>query len=728
MKFITFIKKNRWETLGFLLLIFCVLINLFPKDHIILGGDIVQVLNLSENFAHYYSEDWFRQAVLFYGIFYLLDKLQVSDTVQLSWYLGIFLLGSYASFLSFCRLVLPSVSRVVHVLSSLFYATNLYTLYIFTATWGYISYQSLYIFIPILVGLYIKVVTTRETRYIFWFLLLNFFASMGFSNPAFALALGIFFFVLTGLLFIFRWARFDVDTARAIVMVFFGVILVNLYWILPLVPQLQSGIQAVYTSEFVDLSERLEKTSNAIFDTIRLLPTSEQDRYFPKNFPYPEISWLEDYVYILAFLPFFAILFGFLRKNRGREYELYILFSALLLVFIVLVARVRFPFDTVNSFLFHLPGLNTLRGYDKTATFLPFILTVLMLLLLAAYEKSRHRRIFLTTFFVTMVLLALPFYAGGIQTKLSYILSRQKAKDFNEAKQSALVKIPDPYFSVAPLLRTDLEKNKIAMLPFSPGSSVGRVNLPGWKVNGPYVVKDLYGKQYVELYGYHIPGWMFSKEFENNVYDPRWITDLYGLLGVKYVFYHKDAKEESLEEMEGARRYLERVGALKKIDDNESFFLYTLDDKVVFPYLYSGVGIPSIEMSPEKLSERLAVLRKNTSALQYEQRGLRHIAAKVGNMKNGTRIFLNESTSPLWRAVYISPDGTKIPLRKDDSVLYANAWIIDGDREGGYIEIDSLPVRLLGYGQLVSGIAIISVVFGLVWTVRKRKDNPIIKE
>lgn len=723
MAFISFIKRNKWEAFGFVLLIFCVFMNLFPKGYIILGGDIVQVLNLSENFSHYYSEDWFRQAVMFYGIFYILDKLQVSDTMQLSWYLGIFLLGSYVSFLSFCRLILPSASGIIRMLSSLFYATNLYTLYIFTATWGYISYQSLYAFIPLLVGLYIKAITTQKIRYILWFVLSTFFASIGFSNPAFALSFGIFFFFLTILLPLLRFVRLDANVAKVLAGIFFGTVLINLHWILPLVPQLQGGIQEVYTSEFVDLSERLKKTSNAIFDTIRLLPTSEQDRYFPENFPYPEISWLEHFIYILTFLPFFIVLLGFLQKRKEEQHKFYVLFAALLLIFVALVARVRFPFDTLNSFLFHLPGLNTLRGWDKTATLVPFVLAVLMAVFLVFHEKSRYRRVIFFGFFMLVILSALPFYGGGIQTRLSYILSNQKAKDFNEGKKSALVKIPDPYFSVAPLLRSDTEKNKVAMLPFSPGSSVGRVNLPDWKVNGPYVVKDLYGKQYVELYGYYIPGWMFAREFENSTYDPHWITDLYGLLGIKYVFYHKDAKPRSIEEMEDARRYLERVGALKRVDDNESFFLYTLSSDSVFPYVYSGINIPPIEMSPEKLSQNISALRKNISALSYEEKGLKHIYIAVDDMKRGARIFLNEPSSPLWKAVYISSDGKKTTLRKDDSVLYANAWVMDSNREGGSIEIYSFPVRLLGYGQVISGSVVFFAIVGLIWTARKRKDS-----
>jgi hypothetical protein len=330
------------------------------------------------------------------------------------------------------------------------------------------------------------------------------------------------------------------------------------------------------------------------------------------------------------------------------------------------------------------------------------------------YQKVRVARWILGGFLIMTVLLALPFYAGGLQTKLSYILSNQKAKDFSKAKQSALVKIPEDYVQVSSILREDTQKNKVAMLPYSPGSSVGRVNLPGWKVNGPYVVKDLYGKQYIELYGYYIPGWMFAKEFENKIYDPQWITDLYGLLGVKYLFYHKDAKERSVEEMEDARRYLEKVGALKLVEENNSFFLYTLNEERMFPYVYFGIDVPHIEMSPDKISHQVAALRKKVRAIDYEEKGIKNVIIPVGRLEQGTVIFLNEATSPLWRARYHSPEGQEVPMRRDADIRYANSWVVDGALEGGSIEVYFLPMRLFEYGLFVSVATLLFVILGLI--------------
>lgn len=723
LSFKNFFVKYRWEALGALLLLFVVFINRFPSGYIFLGGDVLQPINMTKSFSSYYYE-LFGSASLFFGIFYLLDVLRVSDTAQLSWYLGIFLFGSYASFLAFSFLVFSHVSRLTRTFVALFYALNLYTLYIFTASWGFSHYQIVYVFIPILTGLYIRVLETQKAIYVFLFFLAMFFASMSFSNPAFALSLGIYFFLLTILLFLFRFIKPDKGAIKLITIVAIGSFLLNAYWILPLLPQLQSGIQGVYSSEFVDLSERLEKTSNAIFDTIRLLPTSEQSRYYPANFPYPSFSWAKKYIAFLAFVPFFLVLIGYMRKKDTRERKLYGIFFALFVIFIALVARVRFPFDTMNNFLFHLPGLNTLRGWDKLATFTPLPLITLLLMVLAAQESKRYFKVVLASFIVVAVLLALPFYAGGIQTKLSYIFSTQKAKDFRTAKLSALVKVPDEYHAVSKVFESDKQDNKIAMLPYSPGSSTGRVSLPKWKVNGPDVTNVLYSKKYVELYSYYIPGWMFARDFENTQLDPQWIIDLYGLIGVKYIFYHKDAKSESIEKMEPARKYLEGIGAMKSIDDNRFFTLYRIDENRIFPYVYAtDEQSVFVKPSPEGLSDKVQDLHKKISAPSYDRQNSKKTVVAVDKLANQSHIFLNEKYDPLWRAEYTSLDGKRIMLERDENVKYANAWKVKSDLSGGSIEMYYSPLKLFYIGQWISGIALLLTIFGTVVTLRKKNNS-----
>ncbi|MBI2439710.1 MAG: hypothetical protein HYV45_03890 [Candidatus Moranbacteria bacterium] len=692
--------------------------NIFPARHILLGGDVIQAINMTENFVRFHY-DAFGSASLFYGVFYIIDQLGISDTAQLSWYVGIFLLGSFFSFLSFCALVFSRSSGLTRSLSALFYATNLYTLYVFTAAWGYSSYQVLYIFIPLLVGMYIKALESSQRIFSYGFVGVAFLASTSFGNPAFALSLGILFFFLTLALFLFRSIPFDRQTLLKIGMLVFGAALMNTYWLLPQIPQLRGGVQAVYTSEFVDLSERLRETSNAFSDTIRLLPTSEQERYYPMNFPYPDFSQAKRVIAFIAFIPFFLALYGFFRKRSSRDQKIFGAFFMLTFIFMALVARVRFPFESMNEFLFTLPGFNTLRGWDKLATITPFLLSGLLLLFLQSFEGKKYARFLMLSFLLMTIILALPFYVGGLQTKLSFALSGQKAKDYTKAKYSALVEVPQAYYDVASVIESSKKDSKIAMLPYAPGSSVGRVNFPTWKVNGPDIAYRLYSKKYVELYDYYIPHWMFATEFESQ-HDPQWITDLYGLLGVEYVFFHKDTRKENQEEFEGAKEYLERTGALQKVKENDFFTLYTLEEKRVFPYVFVGINAPFVPMKIEGLSQSVQALRENIEELAYQRKNPREIMVPVVDMKQDATIFLNERYDSLWRAEYVDLAGNKVSLTRDNSIQHANAWRLDRDRKGGNVSLYYLPARLLYVGMWITGVSlfVLSILLASEW--RKR--------
>lgn len=708
-----FLKEYRWELAGLFLLFFCVYINLFPKDYIILGGDILQPIKMVNNFSFYYYE-WSGRVSLFYGLFYLLDKVGVSDTVQISWYLGIFLIGSYLSFLTFCSLVFPASSRHIRSLVSLFYATNLYTLYVFTATWGYTSYQIIYLFIPLLAGLFIRSLESKRGIYSNLFLLVAFLTSTSFGNPTFALSSGIFFFFLGIFLMVFRFINLEKRDILRLVTMVVGAILLNVYWMLPLFPQVKSGIQEIYSSEEVNLTERLQKTSNSIFDTVRLLQTSEQDRYYPVNFPYPNFQWMESYIVVLTFLPILLVFAGAFLKKPEREEKLYGVFSALLVVFIILVARVRFPFEPINTFLFNLPGMNALRSYDKLATFVPFIVSVLVLMSLQSRFFYKRNKVVSILFFVLVILLALPFYAGGLQTKLSYILSNQKHKDFREASYSALVKVPDSYNEILPLLESDKEMNKISMLPFSEGSSIGRVNLPDWKVNGPHIARALYPKPYVELTESYIPGWRYADDFEKTGYNPKWITDFFGLIGVKYILYHKDAKPASLEKFEGHRAYLEEIGALEKVRDTPFITLYQISGKELFPYIYTTTAKDLwIDKTPKGLSEKTEELHSAISRVDFEKKNIKDFSAHIGVAADGGHIILNERRDNLWKAKLILKTGGYRELERDDQVRYANAWRLDGIEEGDTIRIYYSTLNLFFLGKIISSLTLLLVCYGL---------------
>lgn len=700
---------------------FVVWINLFPEGYILVGGDVLQEINLSEQFSHVHDE-WFGRVSLFYLPFYVLDKIGVSWTAQLSWYLGIFLFSAYFSFLAFEGLMFPSIFRRTRVLAALFYATNIYTLYIFTSSWGYTHYQIIYIFIPVLTGLYIKALRENGWRFSLLFLALAIVASMSFSNPAFALALGIYFFLLTVVAMFLGIIGSERKIWKRVTVLVIGAFLLNAYWILPLVPQISIGVESVANSSDIVLTDVLRKKSNAIYDTVRLVQTGEWKYYFPQNFPYPQFSWVKKWILALAFSPFLLVLWSWFRgKIQKEQQQLFLLWITLFVIFIMLVAHTRFPFETINDFLFQLPGFNTMRGYDKTATFTPFLLSALFLVALNGLEKEKYFKFVLVGAAAVVLLLALPFYAGGLQTRLSYIMSGQKAKDFKKAKYSVLVKIPESYKDAAKIIDKNPSDEKLSVLPYSPGSSVGRVNLPERKINGPDILRGLSERKYIDLTEARFNDRKFAEDFNGAIYNPRWIVDLYGLLGIKYVAYHWDAKKNVLEKFELARAYLEDNKMLNQIFASKDLTVYTIEEKRIFPYIYSASGELFVSELVGGLAQKIENFRSNMVAVDYSRKSMWKISVPVKQLVQEKNIYLNEMSHPLWTAEYVAPDGKRRALRKINGVVFANVWqISDIVGQDGAVEIYYKPIYWMLVGQVISSASILTLfLFGAYATKKK---------
>ena len=200
------IKQEKYFLFGLIILFFVLIINAFPKGYVFGGGDTIQLIGAGDSFKRLFY-DWNGAASPFYLIFYCLDKINISDSIQLSFYLGIFLIGSYVSFDLFSRLIFPKISNFFKALISLFYALNLFTLFVFTGNWGFSHYCSFYIFIPILTGLFMKFLKEQKYIYGIWFCLVLFLSSSGFGNPAFFLAFWIFLFSFVISIVIFKYIK-----------------------------------------------------------------------------------------------------------------------------------------------------------------------------------------------------------------------------------------------------------------------------------------------------------------------------------------------------------------------------------------------------------------------------------------------------------------------------------------------------------------------------------------
>ncbi|NTW13979.1 MAG: hypothetical protein HGA31_03035 [Candidatus Moranbacteria bacterium] len=716
-KFKEFCRAWKWEIGGAAILLFVVLINRFPKGYVISGEDTMQLINLSENYHSFLSE-WLGRASLFYFPVYLLDKLGISPTWQLSWYLGQFLFGSYASFLVFVRLIFPKVRGVALAFGALFYAANIYTLYLFTSTWGYTHHPILYVFIPILTGLYAKSFLSPKNTYPGFFLLTISLASTSFGNEAFAVSLGIYLIALTVALIVFRVIK---PSWRMVILISVFAVLglaLNAYWMLPAATQVGAGVAGVASSTDIDLPVWLRSTSNSIIDTLRMVQTFKVDFYYPYNFPYPALAWLKPMLIALTLVPIFAILSGAVALHGKRSEEgyarWYLAILSILVLFVVLVARVRAPFQ-FNDFIFQLPGLNVLRSYDKLSIVTPFLIVTLSFLALAGQQGKRYFKHLLAAAFLVVFLLGMPFFVGGIQTKLSAAFAGDSTKDYRKARYSFLVKMPKAYESLRKAFPNDPD-GKVTTLPFAPASSVGRIDLAKWKANGPDVVQKLLpGWTYVEPNADYIPGLRFAQNLDDPNIDPEKLLDLYGLLGIRYVVYHRDVPVDRFQRAEESRMYMERAGLLTKLSETDSFFVYRLHDRFVFPYVYTGAsGFPITEISSD-VSSDIHELQRSASGLSYTKGNPMRVSIPVEDIPADASLYLNERYDDLWQAVYVAPDGSQRALPRNETVKFANAWKTGSGMSGGQVEIEYVPYHWLVIGLWISGGALALVIASLAY-------------
>lgn len=719
----SYFQNNKLYLLGFLVLSWVVLVNLFPQGYVFAGGDTAQLINAKNHFF-LYLYDWQGRTAIFYSLFYLLDLLGVTDSSQLSWYLGIFIFGAYISFDLFVRILFKNISPALRMLTSIFYALNLYTLFLFSGNTGYSHYPSLYIFIPLISGLFIKFLLSQDNKWGVGFILTIFLASSGFGNPAFALSLAIFLVLTAACLSVLGLAKINKKSAVNLLLLIIFSILTNAYWIATVVPSMKSGVADVFQSEVLPLNQVLSSTANPIVNTFSLISVTGD--HFPYNFPYNGWDFLKKIFIVLSFFPIIMILARFIYVKKFDIYQkrFYLSFGLLLLAMTMLAARVIAPFEVVNHFIFNLWGMNTLRGFDKTGIYIPFILAVLLLLSADSIKFKNWVYFFLTL----VVLVPFPFYTGKFQQNVGY--RNRNGKDFRSSSLSFLVKIPDEYYSIADTLNNDHEKSSIATLPYGSNDGSGVARYPLWKLYGVDITSYLYNKKYIaansidQIFG----GWNFAREFTENQNDGQWMVKLLGLMNARYILYHKDNPEDSVKQTQYRMDMLEEQGMIKKIDDNNYFSLYRISDEYFVPYITWQKQKIYVDHYPASVEKNFQRIKSDIMPADFKELNPEKFLINASQIKAGN-IVLAEPFNDNWKAYAIDKNGKEKEIAGHYlAVGYANGWAVGDNPETKQILIEYYPERLMRLGIAVSLITVVFlcgylIIYLYAYNNKKRMAN-----
>ncbi len=724
LKIAVYFKQNIFFLLGILIVVWVVIANFFPEGYVISSTDISQIINVRENFLEYFVRN--PSFLLYLCFLYVLEFFSISPSVQLSFHLGLFLLGSYLSFHFFTRLFFRSEDFLASAIS-LFYALNLFTLFTFSMhSLGYTSFFLLYIFIPALIGLFIKFVLTRKRHFLLGLVLILFFSSSGFGNPAFVLSLAmVFVLCLVGLLVLEK-----VKMSRALLanlgLLAALALLVSAFWLLPLLPKVQSGVEGLNTTNPTDLISALTRTASPVMNTLSLNHYSYD--FFPFNFPYPKLVFLQNFFVVASFLPILIVVAYFSFAGKINRKKLFTLSLILMAFLIVLIGRLTPPFEIINYFVFvKIWGFNTLRAFDKFGIFFPFFLSLALLLAMKDLWKTKARLIGLVLL-IAMLIVPLPFFLGKLQQNMSIRYSNlsPEKKDYRTAKLTFLVKIPDDYYRVKSIINQKGSDNFVATLPHTLGDSgTGSSSYPKWKLNGVDITQRLYRKRFIEANVSYFSGWYFVQEFGHDQRaDYGWIAKLLGMMNARFIIYHKDASDSSIKRTQSKMDQLERDKYIKKVDDNEYFTLYEINEELIFPLITFQEKRVGFVKDPAWIERNTEKIQEMSRKIPFQKIGHQQFAVDLGNIKDFEgAVILAEEFDPLWKAYAIKSNGSSSELENHFLARgYANGWELKNISEIEKVIIEYYPIRLMWWGMVISGATILFLaVYLLRYYYVKRK-------
>jgi hypothetical protein len=714
-----FFKKNKFYFLGFLVLGWVILANWFPKGYVFAGGDTAQMISLKSYFGQFFF-DWQGRISFYYLIFYFLDRLKVSDSAQLSFYLGIMIFGAYISFDIFFRLILKNLSVFLKAGISLFYALNLYTLFLFTGNAGFSYYPSLYIFIPLLIAFFLKLLETKEFKFGVFFVLTLFLGSSGFGNPAFFISL----FIFLALIFIFSIILKTVELNKKLALNLLTLVMlsffVSAFWILPLLPLIKNGIASVASSETLDFNWVIRSTASPVWNTLSLIHFSRD--HFPFNFPYKNIDYFKNAFIAIAFLPVIVVFWGLAiyKKFETGKRNYFLVFSGVTIVITMLAARITPPFEITNYYIYHLWGMSVLRGFDKTGIYLPFVLSFLVAIVLSSIGRKKLK----IGIMIVILLIPLPFYLGKLQQNVGYRFSREK--NYKTASMSFLVKIPEEYYKIREVINSDPEKSFIVSLPNTKNDGTGISDFPKWKLYGVDITRYLYTKSFIGANESHFENWSFAENFNEDFsgnYD--WLIKLLGAMNGKYIIYHKDTSSDTIRRSQFKMENLEEKGLIVRLEDNDYFSLYKIIDEYRVSYISWQREDARLD-NPRIFRQSGADIEKTIQPADFHQINPKKYIVNPDAGDNA-ELIIAEPYDANWKAYTISIDGREKEIGSHFKARgYANGWIIEKNPDIKQILIEYYPERLMWKGIAASFLTVLCLIGYLIryYYVKRGKITP----
>ena len=317
----------------------------------------------------------------------------------------------------------------------------------------------------------------------------------------------------------------------------------------------------------------------------------------------------------------FVLLIALFIRKKGNENK-WINFLIFYITLFVLIMRFREPFERINYFIYSIPVFGVFRGPDKLFTFYPFFFLILLVLVL---NYSQINKKLVNFFLIFLLLIPFPFYFGGIPKYMGSNTNTFLSSSSN-VNYKYLVKIPDNYLKVKNFL--DNENLDLSVIDLPP--SFNWQFYPGFDYYGINFFSFFYNIRYVASCNSDHPGLNNIKSFDEynkqDIADKQKFLSLIQKFNGKYILVHKDLDKYLTPGSKTINKTidkLEKDKVLKRLENNENFALFELDEKYLAPLVSSDnkTKIYFKKISPVKYKVLISNLSEKTNIEFYQTFG-----------------------------------------------------------------------------------------------------------
>jgi hypothetical protein len=510
---------------------------------------------------------------------------------------------SYLSFYLSFKYFLPSENKWFYIGSGLLYSLNSFSINIFSYPWGFTHQVLIYIFIPPLVLLFVKILLDKVDmkKNLLLFLIIFVISIVAYNNIAYFLA--ILFLQL--IIFICLLVSKTVLLNKMLILKLAGlasIYLIAFFWF----------VLSFYSS-LASFSSQLSHDMAFGGDTMNIVRATSNTILNIFSFNINGFNFQTSVSYGLYGIILLCIIVNIKKINK-----LQLIFLAVFIFLVFLCTRIAQPFDFINYQIYSFKVFQFFRSPDKLFIFLPFVYVALFSLLMI---QSTIRNKFKIVIFFVLLILPYNFYLGNTVRTLNKL-------DDNGYKY--VINIPDQYKTAFNAINRDLRLNSVLSLPYSVDNSINWANYPKWYFVGQDVLGELTNKFYISANTYDHPNVQnilsFKVDNEKRVGINKLLSDLEKFSG-GYIFYHKDIDPRWII----ASKYINSLLAelkskhiLQLTTSNDYFDLYKVADKYLMPLISSSGNLLFKQINPTKYKVNLA-------------------------LKDNQSIILNQSYNPEWK-------------------------------------------------------------------------------